>query len=402
MAFSARLWITLTGITLTLMCLTFLSGCGGIGVRETGSVSGEVWSDFEPLSGVLVEAQGVSTTTGPEGDFFLDRVPVGERYLFFSRTGFTGNFSRVRVEKGRTSLVNPEGRIFLALRNEQSLAEYIFILYEGGLYERAIFESEQFLTEYPAGSRTGDIFFIQGASWYYLGEYQKAVDALSEMSAFYPENLFADDARYLLAKSYGEGLGNFGAAIVQYRYLVDNYPHSPLVPTAYFEMADAYYILGFFFEAAQIYELTIGLGGEVGRKATYALGHCYYRMNQHQEAARQFALYVALYPATDLSDDAQYFEGASHFQNRKFPEALIAFEKTVINYPNGTWYNGILIAPAALFHKGLSLERMGRFQEAHDVYVGIIVNYPRALWADGTSLVNSARFRIDWLRANVL
>ncbi|MEI6157752.1 MAG: tetratricopeptide repeat protein, partial [Atribacterota bacterium] len=71
-------------------------------------------------------------------------------------------------------------------------------------------------------------------------------------------------------------------------------------------------------------------------------------------------------------------------------------------YPNGTWYNGILIVPASMFNKGLCLEKLGRSLEAYETYNDIIRKYPGAQWADGTSLINSAQFRIDLLKDTVL
>ncbi len=379
------------------------AGCGtGPGPVDTGTVQGRVEDGGVPLEGVRVESESAHTRSNSEGDFLLEGVPVGSRYVFFSREDLVGTFKRVWVERGAVTLINPGGVVELTQLSESGLGEYVFLLYEEGLYKQALAEGEKFASSYPNSTAGPGVKFVQGASHYYLGNHSQAVDILIVMADAHPDNEFADDARYLAAKSLGEGLGDYTAAITQYRQLVNRYPQSPKAGPAYLEMADCYYILGSFYEASQIYEKALEYGGDVERKAIYSLAHCYSKMNQHERAAAQFALYVSRYPDTALSDDAQYFEGASYYQVGMYPEALAAFRRTVERYPQGTWYNGIPIAPAALFHQGLCLERMGRFLEAYDIYHAIIRDYPDAQWADGSSLIKSAQFRIDWLEANVL
>ncbi len=380
-----------------------VSGCGmGPGPLHTGAIGGRVEDGGVPLPGVFVESEGVSTRSGGEGDFLLEGVPAGSRYVFFSGENLVGAFQRVWVERGSVTSINPDGVVELSPLSENGLHEYVFLLYEEGLYEKSLVESTRFISSYPNSSAGPGVKFVQGASHYYQGDFSQAVDILIDMASAHPNNEFADDARYLAAKSLGEGLGDYAAAIVQYQELLDRYPQSPKTGPSYLEMADCYYILGSFYEASQLYQKALTYGGEVERKATYSLAHCYSKMNQHEQAAAQFALYVSRYPNTELSDDAQYFEGASYYQIGMYPEALAAFRRTVERYPQGTWYNGIPIAPAALFHQGLCLERMGQFREAYDIYRKIIREYPGAQWADGSSLIKSAQFRIDWLEANVL
>lgn len=384
-----RLWV---GI---LVGLIFLSGCWG--KIERGSISGSVRDNQGPLEGVLVEAGGLSTQTDAEGRFLLENVPAGKMFMFFSLSGYVGTFVRVSVAPEELVLL-PE--VTLLPQTEKRWKEYVFLLYETGLYERAIKEAEAFLTVYSGDSNALDVWFVKGASLFELDRYLEAVSALGQVAG--SEGNFADDAQYLIAKSFGEGLKDYWRAILEYQHFVERYPQSELLGSAYYELGDCYYIVGEYNKAITAYQKAWELGGEAGRKALYSLAHCYYKIEMYNRAASLFTKYVEEYPNTDLSDDAQYFVGASLYKAMRFSEALSAFENCVSRYPQGKWYNGILIAPAALFHKGLCLEKLGKYREAYEVYLGIIRDYPGAQWADGSSLIKSTRFRINLLKENFL
>ena len=68
------------------------------------------------------------------------------------------------------------------------------------------------------------------------------------------------------------------------------------------------------------------------------------------DLARQgFAEYLKNYPDTELSDNAQYWIGESHYIQRKFSDAIQGFDKVLTSYPKGDK------APAAALKKGYSL-----------------------------------------------
>ncbi|MSO22976.1 MAG: tol-pal system protein YbgF [Acidobacteria bacterium] len=68
------------------------------------------------------------------------------------------------------------------------------------------------------------------------------------------------------------------------------------------------------------------------------------------DLARQgFDEYLKNYPDTELSDNAQYWIGESHYIQRKFSEAIQVFDKVLTNYPKGDK------AAAAALKKGYSL-----------------------------------------------
>ena len=78
---------------------------------DTGMVAGEVLDDWynAPLSGVIVSVRGttLAVATGNDGRFLLEGVPVGDRVVAFSKSGYARAIvTDVRVARAQTSTVN--------------------------------------------------------------------------------------------------------------------------------------------------------------------------------------------------------------------------------------------------------------------------------------------------------
>jgi tetratricopeptide (TPR) repeat protein len=371
-------------------------------VGEKGTVRGRVFGDNGPLQGVRVETGDQVAYTNDAGDFLLENISSGTQYIFFSCEGYAGTLVKVNVIKGNEVSISPDGSVTLFLSSDSNDYEYLVSLYQLSFYERSFLESEEYLIKFTGSNLIPNVLFIKGASAYYLGDYQISISILKDMVQIYPDNEFADDGQYLLARCLGQGLSQWWDAINEYKNLIQNYPQSEFVGVAYYEMGDCYYILESYSNASIAYDQARIFGGEIEKKSIYGLAHCYYKLELFYRSASLFAEYVQKYPNDEFADDAQYFEGASWYRRDDYQQALEAFDKSINQYPAGTWYNGILIAPASMFNKGLCLERLGRYSDAYQVYLDIIRKYPGAKWADGTSLIENAQYRIELLKDTVL
>jgi len=386
----------------SFLFLAVLSGCMSLNIGEKGAVRGRVEGENGPLQGVRVESGDRIVFTNETGDFLLENISSGVQYIFFSCEGYTSSLVKVTVVKGNEVLISPDGIITLSLSSDSNDYEYLVLLYELGFYEKSFLEAEEYQKKYIGSNLIPNVSFIKGASAYYLGDYQSAISILNDMVKSYPNNEFADDGQYLLARCRGQGLNQWWDAINEYKSLIQNFPQSEFVGVAYYEMGDCYYILESYSNASFAYEQARAFGGEVEKKSIYGLAHCFYKLELFYKAASLFAEYVQKYPNDEFADDAQYFEGESWYRRDDYQLALEAFDKSIVRYPNGTWYNGILIAPASMFNKGLCLEKLGHYIEAYQLYLDIIRKYPGAKWADGTSLINSTKYRIELLKNTVL
>jgi len=387
---------------LSALFLVVLAGCMSMNVGEKGTVRGRVFGDNGPLQGVRVETGDQVAYTNDAGDFLLENISSGTQYIFFSCEGYAGTLVKVNVIKGNEVSISPDGSVTLFLSSDSNDYEYLVSLYQLSFYERSFLESEEYLIKFTGSNLIPNVLFIKGASAYYLGDYQISISILKDMVQIYPDNEFADDGQYLLARCLGQGLSQWWDAINEYKNLIQNYPQSEFVGVAYYEMGDCYYILESYSNASIAYDQARIFGGEIEKKSIYGLAHCYYKLELFYRSASLFAEYVQKYPNDEFADDAQYFEGASWYRRDDYQQALEAFDKSINQYPAGTWYNGILIAPASMFNKGLCLERLGRYSDAYQVYLDIIRKYPGAKWADGTSLIGNAQYRIELLKDTVL
>jgi TolA-binding protein len=387
---------------LSALFLIVLAGCMSMNIGEKGTVRGRVFGDNGPLQGVRVETGDQVAYTNDSGDFLLENVSSGTQYIFFSCEGYAGTLVKVNVIKGNEVPISPDGSVTLSLSSDSNDYEYLVSLYQLSFYERSFLESEEYLIKFTGSNLIPNVLFIKGASAYYLGDYQTSLSILRSMVQVYPDNEFADDGQYLLARCLGQGLSQWWDAINEYKNLIQNYPQSEFVGVAYYEMGDCYYILESYSNASTAYDQARIFGGEIEKKSIYGLAHCYYKLELFYRSASLFAEYVQKYPNDEFADDAQYFEGASWYQRNDYQQALEAFDKSINQYPEGTWYNGILIAPASMFNKGLCLEKLGRYSDAYQVYLDIIRKYPGAKWADGTSLIENAQYRIELLKDTVL
>ena len=83
-----------------------------------------------------------------------------------------------------------------------------------------------------------------------------------------------------------------------------------------------------------------------------------------------FQEYVATYPSTDLSDNAQYWIGECYYAQKKWPEAIAAFEKLGKQWPKSDK------AAAGLLKKGYALAEMGSKAEAVVQLQYVMHEYP--------------------------
>lgn len=296
---------------LSVLIFVVITGCMSMNIGDKGAIRGRVFGDNGPLQGVRVEAGDQVAFTNDAGDFLLENVSSGAQYVFFSFEGYTGALVKVTVVKGNEVPISSDGSVTLSLSSDNNDYEYLVSIYQLGFYEKSFLDSEKYIKEFTGSNLIPNVLFIKGASAYYLGDYQTSLSILKDMVKSYPDNEFADDGQYLLARCLGQGLNQWWDSINEYKNLIQNYPQSEFVGVAYYEMGDCYYILESYSNASVAYDQARVFGGEIEKKSIYGLAHCFYKLELFYKAASLFAEYVQKYPNDEFADDAQYFEGAS-------------------------------------------------------------------------------------------
>ena len=112
-----------------------------------------------------------------------------------------------------------------------------------------------------------------------------------------------------------------------------------------------------------------GTGG-ASPQQLYDTAYGDYTKGRYELAIAGFQEYIERYPSTDLSDNAQYWIGESHFSERKFDDAIANFDGLLKRWPQSDK------AAAALLKKGLALQEMNRKPEAVVALQYVIHEYP--------------------------
>jgi len=95
-----------------------------------------------------------------------------------------------------------------------------------------------------------------------------------------------------------------------------------------------------------------------GPSELYDTAYADYTKGRYALAIQGFQEYLQSYPTTDLSDNAQYWIGESHYAQKKYPEAIADFDRLLKTFPKSDK------APAALLKKGYALLELGQKAEA--------------------------------------
>ena len=86
----------------------------------------------------------------------------------------------------------------------------------------------------------------------------------------------------------------------------------------------------------------------------YSVAYNDYLKGNYDLAVDSFRLYRQQFPESPLADNALYWIGECRYSQRKFEEAIDAFDELILSYPQGDK------AAAAHLKKGLSFIELGR------------------------------------------
>jgi tol-pal system protein YbgF len=102
----------------------------------------------------------------------------------------------------------------------------------------------------------------------------------------------------------------------------------------------------------------------------YSVAYNDYLKGNYDLAVESFKLYRQQFPESPLADNALYWIGECRYSQRKFEEAIDAFDELIVAYPQGDK------AAAAHLKKGLSFIELGRKPEALAALKLLVAKYP--------------------------
>lgn len=128
-------------------------------------------------------------------------------------------------------------------------------------------------------------------------------------------------------------------------------------------------------------------GGEVTAEAQalYDRGYTLYHQGRYVDAESSFQRFIQAHPATELTDNAQYWIGECRLARGDVSGALAAFRETVERHPEGNK------VPDALLKVGEAMASLGDGEGAREAYQEVIRRFA------GTTAAAVARDRLQAL-----
>lgn len=100
-----------------------------------------------------------------------------------------------------------------------------------------------------------------------------------------------------------------------------------------------------------------------------------YRNGFYLESRQLFTALIEKYPEGSLTANAAYWIGETHYAEKQYDQAVIAFE-------NAQGYKGSSKADDALYKQALSYYRMGENDISHELFSKLIKRYPASEYVE--------------------
>jgi tol-pal system protein YbgF len=108
----------------------------------------------------------------------------------------------------------------------------------------------------------------------------------------------------------------------------------------------------------------------ISPQEAYSMAYNDYLKGNYDLAVESFKLYRSQFPGSPLADNALYWIGECRYSQRKYEEAIDAFDELIQAYPQGDK------AAAAHLKKGLSFIELGKKPEALAALKILVAKYP--------------------------
>ncbi len=194
-------------------------------------------------------------------------------------------------------------------------------------YALAIEDFRSFAEKTADPVRRADVWLDWAATLNDAGNLQAARELLEKILETLPDYPRRDRAIYDLAWTY-RALDQKEAALDNFRKLAEQFPDSPLAAEAHFHLAENHYEKNEFDAAIQQYVMALkSATGDLKEKTLYKLGFSYFQKKDYSNSFDSFERQTREFPDGSLLGDALLMQGETLFQQGKYQEALVLFDK---------------------------------------------------------------------------
>jgi TolA-binding protein len=253
----------------------------------------------------------------------------------------------------------------------------------------AIEDLRSFLRSQPDAAERPDALYVLGLCQSGSGKPADAVATYQQLLEEYPDYSGADKAYYELAWTHKD-LNEEDEALTAFEKLARNFERSPLAAESHYHVGEHYYARDEYQRAADAYDAALQKAGksELAEKAAHKLGWARYRQKDFAAAREAFAEQRAAFPQGTLVADAAFMEAESLFEQKKYPEALAAYEK-LDNLSNENF------SVLALLHAGQAAAQLKQWDKSLKLLDRCLKQHPEA------ELTPEVRYEQAWALENL-
>ncbi|HAW50265.1 TPA: hypothetical protein DCX16_04895 [bacterium] len=213
--------------------------------------------------------------------------------------------------------------------------------------------------------------------YYELGEYKEAVRILNQITAIWPDSVYAERAENILseisgkiteesassifkmAQSYYENK-KYDKAFEVFRKIVELYPQTRFAKASLLAME----------------RLNEQIANERS-KEIYDAGKNYQFQKKYNEALEKFDKILYEYQTSYWAPHSQYAKAEIYFETRNFQNALIEYQGLAEMFPESP------LVPHSLYHIADCYVLLGMKEDAVSTYRKLLINYPDSIYAKG-------------------
>jgi len=249
----------------------------------------------------------------------------------------------------------------------------------------AVDHYKSILRNYPDPREGNELVYVNLARSYEgLKFYYEAAAKWQNLLSKYPESPQGEEALFRLAELLSE-VRRYEQALERHRQYIEKYPHGVHIRSVVVGLADAYYHMNDFDNAAKLYE---DIAKEnmhitnIPKETLYRIGATAYHKERFAEAIRMLSAYISLYPDGKTVKMGLYLLGCSFHRLERFNTAIQVFNEIIDKYPDSAEAQECIlkIANLGVQNAGLRipvyLSAINYYRDPLDTYDTLLKSHP--------------------------
>ncbi len=248
-------------------------------------------------------------------------------------------------------------------------------------YGQAEKNYRQLIALFPESSYAPQAYYSLGWTYFEQEKYADSQQSFAEFVDKYPRHQLAEDAAFKVGESYFH-LREYNDAINAFKNYLQYYQQTGRHAEAYFYLAESFYYQDEYQQAVDYYRLSVdkALDKRLIMMNSLSLGWGYLKLMNYEDSERSFRAALELsYEKKIPSDDIYLGLAGLYVEQKRFNEALTAYDKLIQEYPQSSRMIDALLGKANIHYL------LEEYDQAITTYKTVIENFI-ALNSDGNTL----------------